>query len=60
MNLAVHMGSGTDTTLEILHQLEVFRSRTQQTVEDLRALEQDQEAFTIQYHDNQKLAGMFL
>ncbi|XP_046658831.1 signal transducer and activator of transcription 5B [Homalodisca vitripennis] len=43
------------TAVEIMQQLELFRSRTQMTSEDLRKLEQEQESFALHYHECNKL-----
>lgn len=43
------------TGVEIMQQLEQFRSRTQMTSEELRRLEQDQESFALHYHECNKL-----
>lgn len=48
---------GDSTAAEIMAQLELFRTRTQETAEDLRKMEQEQEAFAIQYHECTKLNG---
>ncbi|KAI4464232.1 signal transducer and activator of transcription [Holotrichia oblita] len=40
---------------EIIQQIEMLRIRTSETGEDLRKMEQEQEAFTIHYHDCTKL-----
>lgn len=48
---------GDSTAVEIMSQLDLFRSRTQETGEDLRKMEQEQEAFAIQYHECSKLTA---
>lgn len=51
-------GIVTDTVAsEIVQQLERFRQRTQDTGEDLRKMEQEQEAFALQCHECSKLNG---
>ncbi|KRT82459.1 hypothetical protein AMK59_3814 [Oryctes borbonicus] len=47
----IHNTMGT----EIIQQIEMLRIRTTETGEDLRKMEQEQEAFTIHYHDCTKL-----
>lgn len=47
------------TAVEIMQQLELFRSRTQITSEELRKLEQEQESFALQYHECNKLNGKY-
>jgi len=44
-----------DTSTEILQQLEILRQRTQETGEDLRRMEQEQEAFALEYHEMSKI-----
>lgn len=46
-----------DSNAEIAQQLEFLRRRTQETGEDLRKMEQEQEAFALQYHECTKLNG---
>lgn len=56
IGLMNHSGFLGDTTAaEIMSQLELFRTRTTETGEDLRKMEQEQEAFAIQYHECTKL-----
>ena len=47
-----------DSNAEIAQQLDFLRRRTQETGEDLRKMEQEQEAFALQYHECTKLNGM--
>lgn len=44
-----------DAVAEIAQQVEGLRRRTQETGEDLRRMEQEQEAFAISYHECTKL-----
>lgn len=44
-----------DSVAEIAQQVELLRRRTQETGEDLRRMEQEQEAFAISYHECTKL-----
>lgn len=44
-----------DAVAEIAQQVETLRRRTQETGEDLRKMEQEQEAFAISYHECTKL-----
>lgn len=44
-----------DASGEILQQLEQLRQRTQDTGEDLRRMEQEQEAFALEYHELTKI-----
>ncbi|XP_046451783.1 signal transducer and activator of transcription 5B-like isoform X1 [Daphnia pulex] len=44
-----------DASGEILQQLEILRQRTQETSEDLRRMEQEQEAFALEYHELTKI-----
>ena len=44
-----------DASGEILQQLEILRQRTQDTSEDLRRMEQEQEAFALEYHELTKI-----
>lgn len=44
-----------DAVAEIAQQLEILRRKTQETGEDLRRMEQEQEAFAISYHECTKL-----
>ncbi|KAL0269585.1 UNVERIFIED_CONTAM: hypothetical protein PYX00_007268 [Menopon gallinae] len=44
-----------DAMSELTHQLETLRRRTQATAEELRKMEQEQEAFAIHYHDCTKI-----
>ncbi|XP_063231375.1 signal transducer and activator of transcription 5B isoform X2 [Bacillus rossius redtenbacheri] len=44
-----------DSNAEITQQIEYLRRRTQETGEDLRKMEQEQEAFALQYHECTKL-----
>ncbi|XP_066996363.1 signal transducer and activator of transcription 5B isoform X2 [Anabrus simplex] len=44
-----------DSSAEIAQQLDYLRRRTQETGEDLRKMEQEQEAFALQYHECTKL-----
>lgn len=44
-----------DAVAEIAQQVEVLRRKTQETGEDLRKMEQEQEAFAISYHECTKL-----
>lgn len=48
---------GDSAAVEIMTQMELSRGRIQETGEDLRKMEQEQEAFTIQYHECTKLTG---
>lgn len=45
----------TDASSEILQQLDMLRKRTQETGEDLRRMEQEQEAFALEYHELTKI-----
>ncbi|XP_076056633.1 signal transducer and transcription activator Stat92E isoform X4 [Oratosquilla oratoria] len=45
----------TDPCAEIVQQLDVLRRRTQETADELRGIEQEQEAFALQYHDCAKI-----
>ena len=47
----------SDSNAEIAQQLDYLRRRTQETGEDLRKMEQEQEAFALQYHECTKLNG---
>uniref|UniRef100_A0A0V0G7K5 Signal transducer and activator of transcription n=1 Tax=Triatoma dimidiata TaxID=72491 RepID=A0A0V0G7K5_TRIDM len=40
---------------EITQQLDIMRSRTDETAEDLRRMEQEQESFALQYHECTKI-----
>jgi hypothetical protein len=42
---------------EVNQQLEYLRLRTQKTGEECRRIEQEQEAFALQYHECTKLNG---
>ena len=44
-----------DASGEIVQQLEILRQRTQDTSEDLRRMEQEQEAFALEYHELTKI-----
>lgn len=44
-----------DVVAEIAQEFEVIRRKTQETSEDLRKMEQEQEAFAIAYHECTKL-----
>ncbi|XP_032786524.2 signal transducer and activator of transcription 5B isoform X1 [Daphnia magna] len=44
-----------DASGEILQQLDILRQRTQETSEDLRRMEQEQEAFALEYHELTKI-----
>lgn len=44
-----------DASSEILQQLENLRQRTHETGEDLRRMEQEQEAFALEYHELTKI-----
>ena len=44
-----------DASGEILQQLDILRQRTQDTGEDLRRIEQEQEAFALEYHELTKI-----
>lgn len=52
--------STTNSGAQVLYQLEQLRRRTQETAEDLRRMEQEQEAFAIQYHECTKLNGEYI
>ena len=55
LNMA-HRGSLMgDAVAEIAQQVEELRRRTQETGEDLRKMEQEQEAFAICYHECTKI-----
>uniref|UniRef100_V5G239 Signal transducer and activator of transcription n=1 Tax=Anoplophora glabripennis TaxID=217634 RepID=V5G239_ANOGL len=45
----------SSTSAEVLHKIDILRGRTQNTAEDLRRMEQEQEAFALQYHDCTKI-----
>ncbi|XP_066147545.1 signal transducer and activator of transcription 5B isoform X2 [Euwallacea fornicatus] len=45
----------SDSAAEVLHKLEDLRRRTTSTAEDTRKLEQEQEAFALQYHECTKV-----
>ncbi|KAF7282323.1 signal transducer and transcription activator Stat92E isoform X2 [Rhynchophorus ferrugineus] len=45
----------SNSAAEVLHKLEDLRKRTQATAEDARKLEQEQEAFALQYHECTKV-----
>lgn len=45
----------SNSATEVLHKIDILRRRTQETADDLRRMEQEQEAFTIQYHECTKL-----
>lgn len=45
------------SSAEVIHKLEILKTRTRDTAEDLRRLEQEQEAFAIQYHECTKLSA---
>ena len=49
------VGLLSDSSAEILQQLEILRQRTQETGEDLRRMEQEQEAFALEYHELSKI-----
>ncbi|XP_050310065.1 signal transducer and activator of transcription 5B isoform X2 [Anthonomus grandis grandis] len=55
------MGMGTgllsNNAAEVLHKLDDLRRRTQSTSEDTRRLEQEQEAFALQYHECTKISA---
>ncbi|VEN37707.1 unnamed protein product [Callosobruchus maculatus] len=40
---------------EVMHKIDILRNRTQSTAEELRRMEQEQEAFAIQYHECTKI-----
>lgn len=40
---------------EVIHKLDILRRRTQESGEDLRRMEQEQEAFALSYHECTKL-----
>lgn len=42
---------------EVLQKVNVLRSRTQSTAEDLRKMEQELESFALQYHECQKISA---
>ena len=42
---------------EIIQQLEMLRRRTNETNNDLRQLDQELEAFALQYHECTKVIG---
>jgi hypothetical protein len=44
---------------EVNQQLEYLRLRTQKTSEECRRIEQEQEAFALQYHECTKLNGKY-
>lgn len=44
---------------EITQQLDIMRSRTDETAEDLRRMEQEQESFALQYHECTKINGIY-
>ena len=44
-----------DASSEIMQQLDLLRQRTQDTGEDLRRMEQEQEAFALEYHELTKI-----
>ena len=46
-----------DASTEILQQLEILRQRTQESGEDLRRMEQEQEAFALEYHELSKITA---
>lgn len=43
---------------EVLHQVEVLRTKTQETNDELQHLEQEQESFALKYHDCTKVRGI--
>ncbi|KAJ8920971.1 hypothetical protein NQ315_015765 [Exocentrus adspersus] len=45
----------SNTNAEVLHKIEILRSRTHSISEDLRRMEQEQEAFALQYHECTKI-----
>lgn len=49
------VGLISDAVAEIAQHVESLRRRTQETGEDLRKMEQEQEAFAISYHECTKL-----
>jgi STAT protein, all-alpha domain len=51
-------GSQDIIQAEINQQLEYLRIRTQKTGEECRRIEQEQEAFALQYHECTKLNGI--
>lgn len=46
-----------DIMSELAQQLDLLRRRTHDTAEDLRKMEQDQEAFALHYHECTKING---
>ncbi|XP_017772136.1 PREDICTED: signal transducer and activator of transcription 5B isoform X2 [Nicrophorus vespilloides] len=50
-----NIASANSSGVDVMHKVDVLRRRTQETSEDLRRLEQDQEAFAIQYHECTKM-----
>ena len=44
-----------DASGEILQQLDLLRQRTQEANEDIRRIEQEQEAFALEYHELTKI-----
>ncbi|CAH1960095.1 unnamed protein product [Acanthoscelides obtectus] len=45
----------TNSGAEVMHKIDILRNRTQSTAEELRRMEQEQEAFAIQYHECTKI-----
>ena len=46
-----------DPSAEIVQQLEVLKTRTRETADDLRQLASDQESFALQYHNSTSYNG---
>lgn len=44
-----------NSATEVIRKINVLRSRTQETAEELSKMKQEQEAFALQYHDLTKL-----
>ncbi|XP_025832756.1 signal transducer and activator of transcription 5B [Agrilus planipennis] len=43
------------SSAEVMHKLDILRNRTREQAEDLRRMEQEQEAFALQYHECTKI-----
>ncbi|KAK6639420.1 hypothetical protein RUM43_007693 [Polyplax serrata] len=51
----MNMSAMPDIMSELAQQLDILRRRTHDTAEDLRKMEQDQEAFALHYHECTKI-----
>jgi len=46
-----------DPAAELAEQMNILKQRTVETSNELRNLEQEQQAYTITYHDSTKISG---